>query len=495
MFQNKIENKKHKIIFLIPPANKKRVPDRIFGCNYGFFQQHHVFLLQAVTFLEKSGFDVQIIDCVIENKTLLEVLNIDVDIFIFYSVFLSREIDLKAAKEIEKVKGNIPIIFIGSDPSYKPEIYLLSENRFVIRGEPELAMLELCNVLAAKKSDFSVIKGISWKKNGHIIQNKAREIIEDLDILPSPNRMLLKFPYKYFNSKFKSQPSTTLLTSRGCAWQCIYCVPNSLSFSRELEWKRFYGNKPLVTKHSAEHVIEEFKEVAKQGFKSVAVLDDQFLWERSRTEKILDGIKDLKLEISVLARADMITDIELTRKMSKAGIAHVALGVESFNQEILNYVRKDINIETIDKAIRFIKESNMRPEINILLGSSPLETTQTIEETLSKVKKLGVDVVRVSACTPFPGTTFYELAKKNKWMTTEDYVPIDPMNTTLISYPHLSDANIVKAMRTFNKGHYFSYKYIIKQLKELSSFREFYYKYLTMLQMVKNFFANDNITN
>lgn len=491
-----LETKKSKIIFLIPPSSKKKVPDRIFGCNYGFFQQHNIFLLQTATLLKYSDFNVQIIDCIIEGTTVDEILNIDADVYVFYSVFLSRNTDLIVAAEIKKVKGNIPIVFMGSDPSYNPEIYLLSDNHFVVRGEPELTMIQFCNLLGNIQSEIniqyklSLINGLSWRKNGVIMQNKPREIIKDLDILPHPDRMLLRYPYKYFNSKFKKQPSTTLLTSRGCAWQCIFCVPNSLSFARELEWKRFYEKKPCVTKHSAEYVIAEFKEVAKQGFKSVAVLDDQFLWERSRTEKILDGIKKLDLEISVLARADMITDVELARKMASAGVAHVALGVESFNQEVLNDINKNIEINTVYNAIQLLKKANIKPEINILLASTPLETEQTIEKTLREVKKLNVEIVRVSACTPFPGTTFYELAMKNGWMITSDYIPIDPMNTTLISYPHLSHRKIEKAMRKFNRSHYFSFKYLIKQIKYLTSFREFYYKYLTMLKMLRNLFSH-----
>ncbi|HHT9125789.1 MAG TPA: B12-binding domain-containing radical SAM protein [Candidatus Brocadiia bacterium] len=489
-----------KIHFLIPPSSEVggKSPDRIFGCNYAFFFQHNIFILYPATLLKKAGYDVGVIDCTIENKTIASVLKDKADFYVFYSVFLSREIDLQAANVIEStLSRDIPIIFIGSDPTYYPEKYLLSPNRFVIRGEPEYSLLDLINNLnpppytSPSRGEGRVKgEGISWYDNGKVIHNPYRKYIEDLDSLPFPDRTLLKNSQKYFNAKFKKLPSTTILTSRGCAFKCYYCVPNSLSFARELECKRWTGAKPLVVKRGVSNIIEEFRDVASSGYNSVFILDDQFVWGKARTLEILEGIKDLNLEISLLARPDMLTDKELVNKMAEAGVRHVDLGVESFNENILRDIRKDLDVSSIEKSIMLLKESNIKPEINIMLGASPLETEETIKDTLEKVKRYDVDIVHAKICAPFPGTEFQDIAKKSGWMITKEYVPIDTACDSLISYPHLSREKLIELLRAFYREHYFNPKYLTKHLTALKSFNELKNKARTALNMWKNIIAH-----
>ena len=464
----------------MPPEANGKSPDRIFGCNYAFFFQHNIFILYPATLLKKAGYNVRVIDCAIENETIDSALKDKADAYVFYSVFLSREIDIKTANVIEStLSKDIPIIFMGSDPTYCPENYLLSPNRFVVRGEPEYSLLDLINNLnppphpSPLRAEGSVgVEGVSWYNNGKVIHNQPRKYIEHLDSLPFPDRTLLKNPQKYFNAKFQKLPSTTILTSRGCAFKCYFCVPNSLSFARELEWKRWTESKPPVAKRNVSNIVEEFREVADSGYNSVFILDDQFVWGKARTLEILEGIKDLNLEISLLARPDMLTDKELVNKMAEAGIRHVDLGVESFNEDILRDIRKDLDVSTIEKSISHLKEVNIKPEINVMLGASPLETEETIKDTLEKVKRYDVDIVHAKICAPFPGTEFHDIAKKSGWMITKEYVPIDTACDSLISYPHLSREKQIELLRTFYRKHYFNPRYLIKHLAALKSFRE-----------------------
>lgn len=478
---------KHRIVhFILPLSVEKRDADRIFGCNYGFFLQHNIFLLSAATVLKKAGFQVEVTNCPKDNISLEEALKIPTDIYVFYSVFLSRKTDLETARIIRKKNRKKPIIFLGPDPTYYPKKYLLFDNFFVVRGEPELTLLELVENI---NDDIASIGGVSWKKKSKIIDNPQRPIIEDLDILPIPDRMLYKNPFSYPNARFRNFPSTTILTSRGCSFRCYYCVPNSLSYARELEEKRFKGKKPPVRLHSPERIIREFEQIADLGFRSVSVLDDQFIWGKKRTLAICEGIRDLNLELSILARCDMIQDLELAQALAKAGVKHIAFGVESFNQKILDYVRKDLDVKTIEKAIKLTKRAGIEPEINVLLGSCPLETKETIEDTLRRVENLDVEIIHVNVCTPFPGTDFEKEAKKHGWTTVPEYVPIDPASESLISYPYLTDKDLEKAVRRFYRRHYFSLPYFLKSMKSLRSPYEFWAKLRTAKNIVRNVFS------
>lgn len=465
-----------KIHFIIPSNAEKgrqEVLDRIYGCNFGFFTQHNVFILEPATVLKNLGYEIEISDCVVEKKSLNEVLKLGGDVFVFYSVFLSRDIDLWASKEIKKRFGKKWIIFLGNDPVWFIDKYLISDNHIVIRGEPEETIVEVLNELGKNKPLLKNIKGISWRKNGKKIDNPLRKYISSIDKLPIPDRLLLKKPFAYPNARFAQFPSTTMLTSRGCAYRCLFCFPNSLSFAREIDWKNIHKIKPPVKVKSAQNVIKEFETIYEQGFRSVSIVDDQFLWERRRTEKILKGIKKFKMEIAILARCDRLIDFALVKMMAEAGIKHIAFGVESFHQPILDYIRKDLKVSTITQAIRWCKKAGIKPEINIILGSCPLETKETIAHTINEVEKLKVDIVHVNVITPFPGTDYAKLAKEKGWMTTEEYQPIDSSAQSLISYPHLSDKELIKAVKGFILRHYFSPGYIWRNINNVKSLGEF----------------------
>ncbi|PJE70159.1 hypothetical protein COU97_01185 [Candidatus Shapirobacteria bacterium CG10_big_fil_rev_8_21_14_0_10_48_15] len=463
-----------KIHFLIPPAdsNGQKVFDRIFGCNYGFFTHHNVLFLSAATLLQQQGYEVVVSDCFVEKISLDQALARGGDIFVFYSVFLSRALDLKAAAQIRSRRRNVPVIFLGSDPNYYSDKYLTRKNYFLVRAEPEYSLLELVQKLSKKARDFSSVKGISWVKNNQVVHNPSRSFIDHLNQLPIPNRLLYRKPLAYPNARFGQFPSTTALFSRGCAYRCYYCFPNTLSYTRELDYKRRHRCKPPVRVRSAAKVIAEMKLIASQGFRSVSILDDQFLWDRKRTDQILAGIKDLGLEISILARCDRITDFKLAKAMRRAGIKHIAFGVESFDQPILDYIKKDLDVKTIEKGISFCQKAGIEPEVNILIGSCPLETKKTIRETLSRVAALKINIVHINVCTPFPGTEFARIAKAKGWMTVPEYVPIDSSAQSLIAYPHLSDKQLVRAVKGFVLKHYFNPVYLFKRIRELRSARD-----------------------
>ncbi|OHB73071.1 MAG: hypothetical protein A2W17_05015, partial [Planctomycetes bacterium RBG_16_41_13] len=364
-----------KITFLVPPPIDGNIPERVAGCAYLLYYVPNIFLLSAAAVLEKEGYEVRYIETTIkkwDKKQFRTFLREDLsDIYSFYSVNLSQNTDMQALQDIREIRGNVPILFFGPAPSDRPAEFVCDEHTYVVRGEPEYAMLELINALDTR-SGIKGIKSISFKDNGEIVHNASREPIEDLDVLPFPSRHLLEERDVYYNPKLGERPFTAVCTSRGCSYRCIYCVPSSLSFSRELEYKHHYNKKPPVRKRSPENIIEEFKLLKSQGYKAVNIQDDQFVWGEERTIKICEGIRDLDIVWGCSARSDHLTD-PIVRAMAAAHCKFIDLGVESFNQEILDYVKKDIDVRKNEEAIGLVKKYGISAKINIMFGASPLE--------------------------------------------------------------------------------------------------------------------------
>ena len=460
-----------KITFLVPPPIDGNIPERVAGCAYLLYYVPNIFLLNAAAVLEKEGFEVKYIETTIkkwDRGYFLAFLREDLsDVYCFYSVNLSQNTDFQALKNIREIRKNVPIVFFGPASSDRPAEFVVDENTYVVRGEPEYTMLELVRALEAK-SNIKGIKSVSFRSNAEILHNVNREPIEDLDALPFPARHLLEERDVYYNPKLGKRPFTAVCTSRGCSYRCIYCVPSSLSFSRELEYKHHVGKKPPVRKRSPKNIIEEFKLLKSQGYKAVNVQDDQFVWGEERTVKICEGIKALDIVWGCSARSDHLNE-PIVKAMAAAQCKFIDLGVESFNQEILDYVKKDIDVKKNEEAIKLVKKYGINAKINIMFGASPLETTATIKKNMEEVKRLKVDQVMYNIANPFPGTEFYKIAKENKLFVYGDYKPVNVAKEANIAYPHLGKTDLENAVRRANFEFFLTPRFILKNIRRLGS--------------------------
>jgi len=473
-----------KITFLIPPPYpQKKAPDRCFGCNYGVTFQQPVHILYSAAVLEKTGFKVEFIDCPVEkkNRKWLEnhIRNSDANAFVFFTVYLAEKPDLYWSKKIMELRDDVFIIFMGPEPTRIPKRYLIDEKSFVIRGEPEYTILELFKKLKKNKKVDNVL-GLSWMKNKKIINNPPRHFIENLDKIPFPARYLIKHPERYFNPKLHGRPTTTMFTSRQCWGNCLYCIPAAYNFAREIEWKRYHNIKPPVRVRSPKNIYEEFKLVKKMGYKSIAIMDDNFMGHplnyKKRIIKLCELLKPLKMEWGCLARADQLQDEEVLQKMKEAGCVYVDIGVESFDKKVLDYVRKGTTPGKQINAILLLKKVGIEPKINILLGASPLQNEKDIKWTVEILKMLDIDFVSFGIVAPHPSIDFYNIVKKKKWFTTpsKDWVGMDPYAEAIVDFPNISHEKLIELVRWSYKEYYLRPSYIWKRLKNLKNLSELF---------------------
>lgn len=465
-----------KITFIDPPNwSGRESVERIFGCNLTMYPVPNIFTLITAAVLKEEGHKVSYVDAANYYWTrprFEDFLRKDESLLLsIHSVNLSKEVDLEALEMIRKIKGPVPVVFTGPAPTYFRDEFLKYDNVYVIRGEPELTFRELVEVISrpADKRNFESIEGLSYLKDGKIFHNAARQPIADLDSLPFPARDLLDRKL-YYNPKIGLNPWTVLLTSRGCSYRCIYCVPCSLSFSRELEYKRACGKKPPVRMRSAENVIKEFRLLKQERYKSVSIIDDNFLWQEERTLDICEGIKGLGMQWGCLARADRITE-RAASAMADAGCQYVDLGAESFKQETLDYIHKDLKVDKIFEAIRILKKYRINVKLNILLGASPIETKDDILKNIEIAKTLKPSTIMFSIVSPFPGTEWYEVVKSSGWFDKGEYTPVYVQKKAIVSYPNLSSKDLERLLELATYKYYLSPSFIMQGLKKIRSFK------------------------
>jgi len=475
-------------IIFPPPLDGTRPVERCYGCNYGIYFLPHLPTLYIATILSKRGMSVRIQDFAARGDGRNEfekwVLEDDSDVYLFYTVFLSETMDLKARDMIRAIRPKAKFLYCGTQPTWRPDNFLDKPDSYVVRGEADFAVTDLLEAIKTS-SDLSGILGISYIDDGDVHHNASRPIIDDIDTIPIPDRSFLDRRL-YYNPKMRHMPQTATLTSRGCFGRCTFCVPNSLSFARELEFRKTYYKKPPPRLHSVKRVAEEFKEIRSLGFRAVSIIDDEFLWNEKRTLEICEVLKPLELEWSCLARPDMVTPAS-ARAMAESGCVYVDLGVESFDQRILDAVRKDMQMPDIVRGIKLLRENGIQPEINVLLAATPLETRETILKTIKMTEKFAPEFILYSIASPFPGTEFYYQAREHHWFVTPDneYKPVDPQQESIISYPHLSKQELDKLVLYAYLQHYFRPTYLLKQLIHLRSFGDLVNKFSTALRVIR----------
>jgi radical SAM superfamily enzyme YgiQ (UPF0313 family) len=341
---------------------------------------------------------------------------------------------------------------------------------------------------------FEGISGVSWKtNNGTIVDNSPNTVIENLDELPFPAIHLLKAPDKYFNPKLIGRPTTTTFTNRQCPYRCSYCVPSAYMFAREIEGRRASSgidkgrivdfsksHKPMTRYRSPENIFEEFKSLKEKGYKSVAIMDDNFLAGvknpdlKKRILKICELIKPLGMEWGCLARADELQDEEILKAMKESGCRYVDIGIESFDQKVLDYVKKDLKVGDNFNAIVMLQRAGIEPKVNILLGASPLQDADSIKWTVEVLKKLDINYVSFGIVTPHPATDFYYMVEKEGWFGTKskDWVGTDTYSEGIVDFPNMNHEELKKWVSWCYKEYYLRPSYIFKRLISTKSFRQ-----------------------
>ncbi|MDR1746810.1 MAG: B12-binding domain-containing radical SAM protein [Tannerella sp.] len=466
-----------KITFLTPPsANPKVKPaERTAGCTRVVYDMPNIYSLTIAAILEQMNFSVQNADFVLDRKSFADFERFiehdtATDCYCFWSVNLAIETDLKALKVIRKYRPEVYVLFMGPAPTYYATKFLTDERTIVLRGEMETTIVELVTALA-NNGDFSKIRGISYLKNDEIVNNPPQPLIKNLDTLPFPARHLVDRT-RFSNPKLKRSPYTAIVTSRNCPFQCIYCVPSSLTFARELENRATTGKKPFISSRSVENVIAEIDILAAEGYKAIGIMDDNFITTEERLLPIAQRLKYHDIVWGCQARADAITE-PIARILGENNCLYVDLGVESFNDEILKYIKKRMTSQQIIDAIQVLKKHRVPVKLNILLGSSPLETRETVKDTIKTAMRLNADQVMLNIVAPFPGTEFYTIAKQNGWIVGGDYTPTDVQHHSIITYQNLNNRELERMLFWYNIRFFLRPQYIWMQLKRFNSFSEF----------------------
>lgn len=341
---------------------------------------------------------------------------------------------------------------------------------FAIQGEGENSFILLIDAIDRNK-DIKDVPGLITRD----FENQPAQVTNQLDDIPFPARELLpNDKYKYILSSGKV---TTMFTSRGCPYNCIFC-------DKAVFGSKWRGRSASNVLDEIEHVVKDFK------IKSIIFYDDLFTLKKERVEAICDGILSRKLEFEwkCEGRVNLI-DKETLNLMKKAGCSMIAYGVESGNQKGLDFLKKGTTIEQIRRAFELTRKAGIKPMAYFILGI-PVETFEDELRTIEFAKEIKPAYAQFSILSPTPGTKLYDDAIERGWY--REVNAKNPMDRD-IKRPAIINENwdeykLNKILKEAHRRFYLSPWYMGERLREVRSLKELIKKANASFKLLKWYF-------
>jgi len=424
-------------------------------------------LLYIAKVLEENGHQVEILDEGFSDEKIMKSLNyVDVVGLSVPSYFYKRAAEV--SKMIKEKDPSITVIIGGPHVTFHPKKSLEKDVSYAdisVEGEGEHVIGDISKVLEGEKKDLSNVPGVYYKKNGKIKSGPPPVVITDLDTISFPARHLVEKYSKYYGTLFgvniSKSPATSISTSRGCPKRCRFCTLPSLEYK-------------LYRMRSAENILEELREI-NEKYKSVWISDDNFLADKKRAHKILDGIlkEKMDLEICVMgARADS-ADRNLYKKMKQAGVDYLHFGIESGNQDVLDFYNKNITLDQIRKALNLCEEFGIQSVGNFILGA-PIETEKHIEQTINFACSLPLYYAMFRPLGYVYGSQIWdEAVKEGKIEEGDTYLYVADSRKGLGNF---TEEELEEFCRIAHARYHFRFKFLAREV--YNSFKERNFRFL-----------------
>ncbi|MFH1620343.1 MAG: radical SAM protein [bacterium] len=331
---------------------------------------------------------------------------------IAFSIFTGQHAwAVNLASRLKALFGDDKFIIMGGPhPTFCPGIIENDAVDAICIGEGESAVAELADAIS-RGAEYTGIKNFWFRKEGRVIRNQLRPLIQDIDAIPFADREI------YYGYRFlRESPHKNFALGRGCPYYCAFCFNHAL--------RKKYENTAgdYVRFRSPEKVMEEIRTVKERyPLPSVRFYDDTFIYNRDLAIRFLDAYrKELRIPFYCNVRANLC-DEEMVLKLKEAGCYQVDLGVESGNELIRNKIlKKGVTDAQIMSAAEILKKHGIRFNTTNMLGL-PHETLDDAWKTIQFNIDIKADSAWTSMFQPFPGTEIADYVKRAKLVEKLDF--------------------------------------------------------------------------
>lgn len=370
---------------------------------------------------------------------------------------------IKTAQTVKEVNSAITVVVGGPHASVMPSSFFENPGivDFAVIGEGEKTMVNLLDCLRSGK-DVSRLKGIAYLKDGQLVIQKKKKFIADLDRIQLPAYDLLDMErYFYFNKKGKdgresyqypaSHRSISMITSRGCPFNCIFCSIH-LSMGRQFR------------AHSVSYVLNHIQHIQREyDIRHIHFEDDNFTLDMDRFSAIIDGLIAARLPITWDTpngvRADYLNH-SILKKCKTSKCTYLRIGVESANETVSKeIVRKHLELKTVVDVAKQCQKIGIDLDAFYMIGL-PGENLSQMEETIDFAILHecihGLTPYGMFTATPLIGTDLYKMCVDRGYITSElsfNNIATATQGEGMISTENFSPDTLKTLLKKYRRRH------------------------------------------
>lgn len=330
------------------------------------------------------------------------------DMVVFSTYIWNSEIIRKVIPDIKKIIPNTIIGAGGPEAGFDAANWLkeMESLDFIISGEGEETLKEISE---GKKID--AIKGIYYRNSEGLVQfTGERNLICDLDEIP--------FPYDNFDD-----PEHRIYyyeSSRGCPFNCAYCMS---SIERRVRF------------HSLERTYGDIQRFLDANVNLVKFVDRTYNLNEDRYISIWQYILDhhngktmfhFEIEAEYLSKAAL----EFLQNIPE-GIMQFEIGIQSCNPKTLEAVGRSKETKKLFENILRIPKT-IHTHLDLIAGL-PFEGMESFGNSFGQVMDLEPDALQLGFLKVLHGTAMENFALKNGWQWMKN-PPYEVLSTPYMNY-------------------------------------------------------------
>lgn len=352
-------------------------------------------LLYVGAALEQLGIEVDIINLSKESIESSYIPEADV-----YGI-TTTSVDISTTNSLsQKIKSihNKSIIIVGGAGTYSKEYIDFSCIDSIVTGEVE----------------HKIDKLIQDIKQGSLKKEYCFGNCQSIDSVPFPARHL-------YNMKLP----LNILSSRGCSFNCSFCM-SPLLYNHKV---RFRDN--LL-------VVEEIKSLINTYNTKYFIFEDDMLTiNKKRLLNLCKQMEPLGITWRGMARVRPL-DEEMVESMKLSGCQELAIGIESFDNDVLRYLNKGTTVEDNVRAIKLLNDFDIKLRL-LLMVRTPGQTSKTMNLNKEYLSKIRYDTLACTNFTPIVGSDIWNNSDKyninifNKNINDYNYGMFDPNGKALLT--------------------------------------------------------------
>ena len=309
------------------------------------------------------------------------------------------------AKLIKSGKPEMTIIVGGVFPTFHWREILESNSQidFVVCGEGEQIILDLMYALE-HKLDMEKVRGIAFRLQNEIIKTPQAELITNLDAYRIGWELMGDYHYTYWGKK----KAVVIQFSRGCPYPCSYCGQSKF-------WRAWRHRTPQSLADEIEMLHHRY------GIEVVNFADENPSTNQKVWIEFLEALIAKKLPVILVGsiRADnIVRDAQYLHLYKQAGFERFLLGIENYNEAVLDKIKKTSSIAKDKEAIRLLRKHDILSLATYVVGFGE-ETTKTFFQSFRHLIEYDPDQIQLVYVTPHKWTPYFEEIRNKNIIQTD----------------------------------------------------------------------------